>query len=56
MACLMNYILKNNHINSSNISIEEWPIITDDNFEAANFILEDSKNQSDFLVDLLITK
>lgn len=44
ISSLMNYILRDQGINSSNIPLKEWPIITDDNFEAANFILNDSKN------------
>ncbi len=52
-SCLMNYILKYNDINSSNVDIDIWPIITDDNFEAASFMLEDSKRNIESLDRLL---
>ncbi|MDQ6723400.1 MAG: aspartate kinase, partial [Thermoproteota archaeon] len=53
ISCLMNYILKSNNINSKYISINDWPIVTDDNFEAASFMLDDSKKHLDSFVDLL---
>jgi aspartate kinase len=43
IASLMNYILRSNGMVSSSIGINDWPIITDDNFEAANFMLDESK-------------
>jgi aspartate kinase len=53
ISCLMNYILKNNDLNSEYIGINDWPIVTDDNFEAANFLLVDSKKHLDPLVNML---
>jgi aspartate kinase len=53
ISCLMNYILKSNGVNSESVSVGEWPIVTDDNFEAANFMLDESKKHLDSLVDLL---
>ncbi len=53
ISCLMNYILKSNDVNSESVSVGEWPIVTDDNFEAANFMLDESKKHLDSLVDLL---
>ena len=35
MACLMDYILRSNGLDSCEVSMEEWPIVTDDNFEDA---------------------
>ena len=49
----MNYILKSNNVNSEYISINDWPIVTDDNFEAANFILDESKKHLNSLIDIL---
>ena len=46
----MNYILKNNDLDSEYIGINDWPIVTDDNFEAASFLLVDSKKHLDLLV------
>lgn len=53
ISCLMDYILKDNGMRSSSVDIGDWPIITDDNFEAASFLLEDSKNHLDSLVNLI---
>jgi aspartate kinase len=53
ISCLMNYILKSNDVNSEYVSIDGWPIVTDDNFEAASFILEDSKKHLDSVINIL---
>ncbi len=53
ISCLMNYILKSNDVNSESVSVDKWPIVTDDNFEAANFMLDESKKHLNVLVDLL---
>ena len=53
ISCLMNYILKSNGVDSESVSVGEWPIVTDDNFEAANFMLDESKKHLDSLADLL---
>jgi aspartate kinase len=53
MAYLMDYVLKSRGIKSEHVNIEQWPIITDDNFEAANFSLEDSRRNLPYLIDLL---
>ncbi len=45
MSMLMDYILKSHEIDSFSLSIEDWPIVTDDNFEDAlpNFELSKKK-------------
>jgi len=50
---LMDYIMRSNGLDSCHIQKENWPIITDDNFETAtpNFLL--SKNQSKPLIKSL---
>lgn len=53
ISVLMDYILKSNGIKSSRVNVNEWPIVTDDNFEAASFLLDESKNQIDSLVRLV---
>jgi aspartate kinase len=53
MACLMDYIMKSHGLKSAHVDLERWPIITDDNFEAANFMLEESTKQIGYLVDLI---
>ncbi|RMF30830.1 MAG: aspartate kinase [Candidatus Nitrosothermus koennekii] len=49
----MKYILKSNGVKADNVSIDEWPIITDDNFEAANFLYNESKERLDGLLALI---
>jgi len=53
MSYLMDYILKSKDIKSEHVRIEEWPIITDDNFEAANFLIEESKKRSSYFYELI---
>ncbi|MDF0681028.1 MAG: aspartate kinase [Candidatus Nitrosocosmicus sp.] len=53
ISVLMDYILKSNGIKSSSVHVNEWPIVTDDNFEAASFLLDESKNQIDSLIRLV---
>ncbi len=50
---LMDFIMRSNGLDSCHIQKENWPIITDDNFETAtpNFLL--SKNQSKSLLEML---
>jgi aspartate kinase len=49
----MDYVLKSNGLKSSHVELNSWPVITDDNFEAANFLLEESRNASKDLLELL---
>ncbi len=53
MANAMHHILSSNGIDSSYVEFSDWPIITDDNYEAANFMLDASKNASRVLHDML---
>lgn len=53
MSYLMDYILKSNEIKSDHTRIEQWPIITDDNFEAANFLIEESREKSRQFYELI---
>lgn len=53
MSYLMDYILKSNAIKSDHARIEQWPIITDDNFEAANFLIEESREKSSQFYELI---
>jgi aspartate kinase len=50
---LMDYILKSNGIDSCHITKEEWPIVTDDNFENATPSLDLSKNRTESLIKSL---
>jgi aspartate kinase len=46
-------VMQSNGLKSSHVLIEKWPIITDDNFEAANFMVQESKHHVGHLIDLL---
>ena len=46
---LMNFIMKSNGLDSSILSVEDWPIVTDDTFEDAMPIYEASKKRLDSL-------
>ena len=53
MSYLMDYVMRSHDIKSDHVSIEKWPIITDDNFEAASFMVEESKQSNGHLIDLV---
>src|SRR5918995_877930 len=53
MSYLMDYIMRSNGLKCDHVDIEKWPIITDDNFEAANFMLEESKEHKKHFLQLL---
>jgi aspartate kinase len=50
---LMDYIMKSNGIDSCHVTKDEWPIITDDNFENSTPSLELSKKRTDVLINSL---
>ena len=53
MSMLMNYVLKSNGLDSCCLSIEDWPIVTDDNFEDALPNYELSKKRVHMLIEPL---
>jgi aspartate kinase len=53
MSYLMDYVMQSTGIKSSHVLIEKWPITTDDNFEAANFMIQESKQHVGHLIDLI---
>ncbi len=53
MSTLMDYILKTNDIDSCALSMKEWPIVTDDNFEDALPNYEQSKKRLHTLIEPL---
>lgn len=53
MSYIMDYILQSNDIKSNHIEFDKWPIITDDNFEAANFLLDESRRRMPNVIDLI---
>ena len=50
---LMDYIMRSNGLDSCHITKEEWPIVTDDNFENATPNYELSKNKTNQLIEAL---
>ena len=45
MSQMMEYVLKSHNIKSQFVGLEDWPIITDNNIESTNFLVnESSKN------------
>ena len=53
MSMLTDYILKSNGIESCSLSMEDWPIVTDDNFEDALPNFESSKKRLHTLIEPL---
>ncbi len=53
MSTLADYILKSNGVDSCSVSLEEWPIVTDDNFEDAAPNYELSKRRIHTLIEPL---
>jgi aspartate kinase len=53
MSYLMDYVIRSRGLRSAHVNIEKWPIITDDNFEAANFMIEESRQNCGHLLDLV---
>lgn len=53
MSYLMDYVLRSKNIRSAHVELERWPIITDDNFEAANFLIDESRAKSDHFYQLI---
>jgi aspartate kinase len=53
MSALADFILKSNGFDSCRIPVQEWPIVTDDNFEDATPNYELSKKRIDALVEPL---
>ncbi len=53
MATLADYIMKSNGLDSCCVPVQNWPIVTDDNFEEATPNYELSKKRSGVLIELL---
>jgi aspartate kinase len=53
MSMLMDYILKSHELDSCSLSMEDWPIVTDDNFEDALPNYELSKKRLHTLIEPL---
>ena len=53
MSHILNFVLKSNGIKSESISLDDWPIITDNNIESTNFLFAQSNEHIGKLEDLL---
>lgn len=53
MSYLMDYALRSKDMKSDHANIDLWPIITDDNFEAANFLIEESRKKARHFLELI---
>ena len=53
MSYVLNFVLKSNGIKSESISLDDWPIITDNNIESTNFLFAQSNEHIGKLEDLL---
>ncbi len=53
MSHVLNLILKSNDIKSDTISLEDWPIITDNNIESTNFLFSESISRMAKLEEIL---
>jgi aspartate kinase len=53
MSYLMAYVMRAHGIKAAHVPIEHWPIVTDDNFEAANFMPAESRQNAGHLIDLI---
>ncbi|MDA1125284.1 MAG: aspartate kinase [Crenarchaeota archaeon] len=53
MSHVLNLILKSNGIKSDTISLEDWPIITDNNIESTNFLFSESVSRMGKLEQIL---
>jgi aspartate kinase len=53
MSYLMGYVMQAHGIKATHVPMEHWPIITDDNFEAANFMANESRQNASHLIELI---
>ena len=53
MSYVLNYILRSNDIMSDSITLDDWPIITDNNIESTNFLFEQSNQHIEKLNELI---
>ncbi|NWG09126.1 MAG: aspartate kinase [Nitrososphaerales archaeon] len=53
MARAMDFVLRSNEIDSVGIPFEKWPIITDRSFEGATFLLDESRRESQHLIECI---
>ena len=53
MSHVLNYILRSNDIMSDSVTLDDWPIITDNNIESTNFLFDQSNQHTEKLNELI---
>ncbi len=53
ISAALDYVFRSQGVDSCHIPIENWPIVTDNNFESANFLREESSKRLRHLLDPL---
>ena len=53
MSHVLKYVLKSNDMKSESVSLDDWPIITDNNIESTNFVFAQSDEHTEKLEDLV---
>ena len=53
MSHVMGYILKSNHIQADTVGFDDWPIVTDDNVESANFMAAESRKRMSRMAEMV---
>ena len=51
MSHVLNYVLKSNGIEADSITLDDWPIITDNNIESTNFLFDQSNQRTEGIND-----
>ena len=53
MSQILHYVLSGNGISSATVPYGEWPIITDENLEFTNFLIDESRDRLDYTAGLV---
>ena len=53
MSHVMSYILKSNNMQADTVGFDDWPIVTDDNVESANFMAAESRKKMGRMAEML---
>lgn len=53
MSHVMGYVLKSNNMQADTVSFDDWPIVTDDNVESANFMAAESRKKMGRMAEMV---
>ncbi len=53
MSHVMRYILNSNNMQTDSVGFDDWPIITDDNVESANFVASESRKRMGRITEMV---